>query len=302
MTSNLLATQICPWLGSELDRTTRYGFPSPANRCFSPQAPKSLTTLYQEQRCLSVEYQRCPNFAEPPADGTPISSIENAPVVLAEGRRQGSGGWIVLALVATTLLVILLGLFVQFSGMSKASAVNGVPSPSAISPTNTLASVSLATRTIAATPSATPTETLASSSTPTPTPTPRSSSTNVIETVRSTQTSMPSPGTPTVEPYPYSAPRLLNPGADSTSIVGTQVELKWQSAGELRSDEWYDVQVWKDNETPHGIAWSKDSRWVMPADFPPGRYHWRIVVIQGKEGKWIADLSLASETRSLNRQ
>lgn len=39
----------------------------------------------------------------------------------------------------------------------------------------------------------------------------------------------------------------------------------------------------------------------MPADFPSGKYQWRIVVIKGKDGKWMEDLSLPSDAWTLLR-
>ena len=40
----------------------------------------------------------------------------------------------------------------------------------------------------------------------------------------------------------------------------------------------------------------------MPAEFPSGKYQWCIVVIRGKDGQWIEDVSPPSETWTLNRQ
>ena len=297
MTFNPLATKICPWLGSEIDRTTRYGYPSTSNVCFSPQAPASLTTLHQEQWCLSGNYGGCLHFVDPPAGGLLIAPAAPTPDPTASRYGHLPTRWIALALGAVTVVIILLGLLIQFSGQPKKNSVIIVGTPSVLPVSETETEFSPATQTASATATSSPSPSPFWTRTPLPTPTHTR-----IASPQPTPTLTPLPGSPTAQALPYLAPTLVSPASGSTVVAGTQVELKWVSAGNLRSDEWYDVQIWKDSEPPHGIAWSKESYWTMPADYPPGKYRWRIVVIQGKDGKWAANLSPASETWSLDRQ
>ena len=53
-------------------------------------------------------------------------------------------------------------------------------------------------------------------------------------------------------------------------------------------------------QPPYGIAWTKERTFTIPQDhsiwrFGSGWYHWQIVVIQGKNGQWIQDLSRPSQ-------
>lgn len=147
---------------------------------------------------------------------------------------------------------------------------------------------------------------------PMPPPSSSASSTLVSLPMAATTPDRPGPApTASVSPFPIPtlalvpillpAPRLTSP-PDGANLPRVPVDLEWEASAALLADEWYDVQVWTGNEIPHGVAWSKEGRWSMPASFPSGTYQWRIVIIRGQEGTWMQNLSLPSEIRVLTRQ
>lgn len=95
------------------------------------------------------------------------------------------------------------------------------------------------------------------------------------------------------------APTLDVP-ADGASLAGTDYVLRWEWPGELADNEYFDVRVWRPDETPAGIAWSKAPQYpVKPfiEDRGAGTYHWQIVVIRGENGEFQGEVSPASEVR-----
>jgi hypothetical protein len=76
----------------------------------------------------------------------------------------------------------------------------------------------------------------------------------------------------------------------------TTIYLCWSLAGSLGQDEYFDIRVWRTGEPPHGVQWTKETEWQVAPSFFPGTYSWQVCVIQGKDGKVLADLSPCSET------
>lgn len=217
------------------------------------------------------------------------------------GHRRNLRSWIAIALGTLALIVILPNLLARYLSQPQ-SVVAGVTIPTVALATETLSEVHLPTQTPEVVPTATSSASPVPSITSTRTLSTEQPTSRPTDTEQPTLTPLPIQGTPTSEPYLFGAPRLLGPVAGARITAGTQVELKWETTGELGTDQWYDVQIWKDNEIPHGVAWTKVGSWTMPANFPPGKYNWRIVVIEGQGGKWVANLSPAPEPWSLNRQ
>lgn len=76
--------------------------------------------------------------------------------------------------------------------------------------------------------------------------------------------------------------------------------LRWQWAGELAANEYFDVRVWREGEPHFGIAWSKEPQYPIKSyirDKGAGNYFWQIVVIQGENGQFLREVSPASEVR-----
>lgn len=115
-----------------------------------------------------------------------------------------------------------------------------------------------------------------------------------------TPTPTPVPIVPTPQ-YPHVAPYLLDP-EDGLSVKTAEVLLNWRFKEKLGPNEHFDVRVWRDGETPAGIAWADEDKYDLTNYLRtngPGVYHWSIAVIRGQEGKFEADLSPASPTWTL---
>jgi len=98
-----------------------------------------------------------------------------------------------------------------------------------------------------------------------------------------------------IEHYPKPAPIITAPDNQARFEYAT---LSWAFDATLADDEWFDVQVWKPGEDLLGIAWVKENQYSIGEGFKPGEYLWRIVVIQGRAGQPLDQLSLPSETRN----
>ncbi len=247
---------------------------------------------------MSSDYATCAHFEESHPDTR--ATLGLAP------ERTHRPGW-----KATLTALGAIGLLVVATALWIAASSDRAPSPSSmalvpvlietpITPTVAQAATLAATTTRTPIVEASCTATAAPTISPMPASTPTPTVTTATETPRPSHTPFMATPTPTVERRVFKTPRLLSPASGST--VHARTELRWESVGALEGDEWYDVQVWKDSELPHGVAWSKENRWAMPRDFPQSRYQWRVVVIRGRDGKWMADLSLPSDSWTLEYQ
>lgn len=102
--------------------------------------------------------------------------------------------------------------------------------------------------------------------------------------------------TPTAKVYP--APTLISP--DDGARFGAEVpaELRWSWAGELASDEYYDVRVWQEGEPHRGVAWTKEPLLLFAGE-PTIHYRWAIAVIRGEGGQMVEQLSPESDSRGI---
>ncbi len=110
---------------------------------------------------------------------------------------------------------------------------------------------------------------------------------------RLTDTATPAPSTPTEEvavestetPGLAEGPALLAP-PDGT--VGTAIDLVWAWEQELGEDEWFELQIWRDEPEaePEIHDWYKEKQeCVTSASLSPGGYLWQVLVVQGREGE-----------------
>jgi hypothetical protein len=83
--------------------------------------------------------------------------------------------------------------------------------------------------------------------------------------------------------------------------VNEETELKWAWNGTLADDEWFDVRMWQLGQPHLGITWTKDrSHLFDPASKASGVYYWSVAVILGRNGTWLANLSLEAPHRSIS--
>lgn len=164
------------------------------------------------------------------------------------------------------------------------------------------------------TPTFTATPTVTRTPTPTVTPTPMFTRTEVPPTL----TPLPPTLTPTRRPAPtrtptprFAAPRLISPD-NGLEIYGggTQITLRWESAGVLAEDEWYAVSLrfLASGVTQYSGTWTKETSWIVPRELytKAGEservFEWDVTVMKqtgtksdgGREGKAV---SASSETR-----
>ena len=81
----------CPFLGTPADPGTSLAFPSEANHCFRSRFPIPISSIHQENYCLSLQYESCPVYrqfmTESEAAAAPALALGGA-VVAAEPPRR----------------------------------------------------------------------------------------------------------------------------------------------------------------------------------------------------------------------
>jgi len=103
---------------------------------------------------------------------------------------------------------------------------------------------------------------------------------------------------PENRPRYYPAPVLLSP---ANGAQGAALLLQWSWPGALAVDEWYSVWVWRGDESPRSLAWTKEPQMEVGAGLAPGTYGWQVVVVQGvMQGQHQRDLSAPSEVRQFS--
>ncbi len=137
---------------------------------------------------------------------------------------------------------------------------------------------------------------------------------SIQQTARSTPSAPAAPATPpsptltptttllTATTFPpehpsYPSPVLVGPLHRSHFRAEEDILLIWAPVGSLAEDAWYEVQLWKPDETEHTIAaWSKENVWKVGKKYSPGLYNWRIVVVLGRDEQRQMELSPPSQT------
>ena len=61
----------CPFLGTPADPGTALAFPSEANHCFRSRFPIPISSIHQENYCLSHQYETCPVYRQYSANEQP---------------------------------------------------------------------------------------------------------------------------------------------------------------------------------------------------------------------------------------
>ncbi len=94
------------------------------------------------------------------------------------------------------------------------------------------------------------------------------------------------------------APMLVDPPPDGDAFTGkgTPIMLQWTWMRPLEDDEWYDIQMWKEDGEPLGVTWTKEMSWKVDEMWFPGTYNWRVRVIRGADGEVQEVISNPSET------
>jgi hypothetical protein len=82
----------CPFLGTPADPGTSLAFPSEANHCFRSRFPIPISSIHQENYCLSLQYESCPVYrqfmTEGEAAAVPALALAGAAVAVELPRRQ----------------------------------------------------------------------------------------------------------------------------------------------------------------------------------------------------------------------
>lgn len=174
---------------------------------------------------------------------------------------------------------------------AKSLAGTGTPSPTPPSPTPTQETQPADT--------ATPTPPSASPVAPSVTPPPPSVTppppTATYTPPPPTPTFTPVPPTPTFTPPPAACapPQLASPANGQVFESGQNAPLQWSYNCQLAADHHFDVRVWREGAPHNGIAWTKDTQFVVDYEtFGPGRLYWSIAVVQGQDGQvssWVTD-------------
>jgi len=87
--------------------------------------------------------------------------------------------------------------------------------------------------------------------------------------------------TATPEPEGPEGPELLAP---PDGLEASLFDLMWEWEAGLGPDEWYELQIWPDtpDAEPSVFTWLKETtRRITAAHLLPGRYRWRVVVVEG---------------------
>ncbi len=80
----------CPFLGTPADPGTALAFPSEANHCFRARIPTPISSIHQENYCLSHQYETCPVYRQYSAN-EPVERAEVVPVAaIAVNQSEGS--------------------------------------------------------------------------------------------------------------------------------------------------------------------------------------------------------------------
>lgn len=82
----------CPFLGTPADPGTSLAFPSEANHCFRSRFPIPISSIHQENYCLSLQYESCPVYrqfmTESEAAAVPVLALGGAGVAAEPPRRS----------------------------------------------------------------------------------------------------------------------------------------------------------------------------------------------------------------------
>jgi hypothetical protein len=77
----------CPFLGTPGDPGTSLAFPSEANHCFRSRFPIPISSIHQENYCLSSQYETCPVYRQYMTEGEGAAAVlPVAAVAVAEPR------------------------------------------------------------------------------------------------------------------------------------------------------------------------------------------------------------------------
>lgn len=84
----------CPFVGTPADPGTSLAFPSEANHCFRSRLPIPISSIHQENYCLSAHYETCPVYRQYATEDGGAELAAPVPVVVAApepARRPGEG-------------------------------------------------------------------------------------------------------------------------------------------------------------------------------------------------------------------
>lgn len=85
-------SETCPFLGSSTHPGTTVEYASDANKCFSTRLAVPISTIHQENYCLSADYETCPVFRQRSA-GSPGSALLPLAAVGLSGAESARSLW-----------------------------------------------------------------------------------------------------------------------------------------------------------------------------------------------------------------
>lgn len=104
--------------------------------------------------------------------------------------------------------------------------------------------------------------------------------------------------TATPEPEGPKGPELLAP---PDGLEASLFDLMWEWEAGLGPNEWYELQIWPDtpDAEPSVFTWLKETtRRITAANLLPGKYRWRVVVVEGYDQTRGDETSPYSEERT----
>ena len=105
-----MATDLCPWLGTDADSDVRHAVPDSAHVCCAHERPTDIELEHQAQCCLTAEHRNCFYYKEPPVDATPVPMVpETEQDEVGPPPRRFSPAllalWLAVGVVAVALIV-----------------------------------------------------------------------------------------------------------------------------------------------------------------------------------------------------
>lgn len=94
----------CPYLGTAADPNTSLTYPSDANQCHSTRLPVPISTIHQENYCLSPHYEACPVYRQQAtaASGGSLLPLTAVAVTAAAVEEDEPAPWEVVEAAAPT--------------------------------------------------------------------------------------------------------------------------------------------------------------------------------------------------------
>jgi serine/threonine protein kinase len=242
--------------------------PSTLNSALSPELDQVVQTALAKDR--RDRFQRTRDLVDALGKAVPRPAIDRRPILAG-------------AAVVTGLALVWL-LWPHGDGLqTKLTPAPTTPVPGLLTPPldkTTITVVWTPTGNVtgrATTPRPTDTSTPPPTQTLPPTPTPAETATRVDLTPTT-------PAATVTPPFVYPVPTLAQPPNGVPPHPAGKFVLEWDSVGTLAGDEWYRIEVWKDQQ-PVVVYWSQAEQYPVPRlDQGDGHYNWQVTIVRRRPG------------------